>query len=236
MRGHTELADGVHQLSVQPGINCWVVVEPEGTTLIDAGLDRPGLIEKLAALGVAVTDVRRVLLTHGHPDHAGGVTRLRRAGSPARVEVGRDDLATVHGTAPQPSADPASRLGRLLDRLPHPGAWGRRIELPDATPLEDGARLDVAGGIQVLATPGHTPGHVAYHLEAHDLLIGGDAVFNVFRLRPAPPLLCWRAGLNRTAIARLAAVGAGTLALAHGRAVTDDVSGRLATLVADDRR
>jgi glyoxylase-like metal-dependent hydrolase (beta-lactamase superfamily II) len=85
----------------------------------------------------------------------------------------------------------------------------------------------------VVATPGHTAGHVAFHLTARDVIVGGDVVFNVFRLRPSPAFLCWRTAPNLASVARLAELGAGTLALAHGGPVTEDASARLAQLVAD---
>jgi glyoxylase-like metal-dependent hydrolase (beta-lactamase superfamily II) len=230
---HIELADGVHQLMVQPGINCWALVEEQGTTLIDAGLDRPGLLRELTRLGVAPGDVTRVLLTHGHPDHVGGVARLRRAGGGGEVRVGPGDHDVVVGRAPQPDADPTSRIGRLRNRLPDPPGFGPPPAVPDARPLADGEILDLAGGLEVVATPGHTPGHLAFRLSAHDLVIGGDALFNLFRLRPCPAWSCWRQPLNRDAIARLAELAPGTLALAHGRPVRGDVAGRLRQVLTD---
>jgi hypothetical protein len=55
----------------------------------------------------------------------------------------------------------------------------------------------------------------------------------VFRLRPSPAFLCWRTAPNLASVARLAELGAGTLALAHGGPVTEDASARLAQLVAN---
>lgn len=233
MRGHVELADGVHQIAVQPGINCWALVDEPGVTLVDAGLQRPGLLRALGRLGIAPTDVTRVLLTHGHPDHVGGVARLRRAGGGAEVRVGTGDREIVTAGAPQPGGDPDTRAGRLRNRLPDPPGFGPPPPVPDARALEDGEVLDVGGGLVAVATPGHTPGHLAFHLPAHDLVLGGDALFNVFRLRPAPAWSCWRVPLNRASIGRLADLAPATLALAHGRPVTGDVAGRLRQLVAD---
>lgn len=228
--GHVELADGIHQLSVQPGINCWVLVEPEGTTLVDTGVDRNGLVEGLARLGVAARDVTRVLLTHCHPDHAGGIRRLQAAGASPSVEVGDADLATVRGEAGQPPSDERTWSGRMFNRMPT-GSFAR-IAHPQARALE-GGRLEVAGGIEVVPTPGHSPGHVAYHLVEHDLVLGGDVLFNVFGLRPSWPFLCWQIPINLRSVATLADLSPGTLALAHGRPVTDDVAGRLRQVVTD---
>jgi glyoxylase-like metal-dependent hydrolase (beta-lactamase superfamily II) len=230
---HMELAAGVHQLTVQPGINCWALVEEQGTTLVDAGLHRPGLLKALTRLGVAPSDVTRVLLTHGHPDHVGGVARLRRAGGGAEVRVGEGDHDLVVGRASQPGADPDHPVGRLRNRLPDPPGFGPPPPVPDARALEDGEVLPIAGGLEVVATPGHTPGHLAFRLPAHDLVIGGDALFNYFRLRPCPAWSCWRIPLNRTSVERLAGLAPRTLALAHGRPVTGDVEGRLRQLLAE---
>jgi glyoxylase-like metal-dependent hydrolase (beta-lactamase superfamily II) len=231
VRGHVEVADGVHQLTVQAGVNVIVVRDDDGITLIDSGLDRPGLTARLARLGIAPSQVTRILLTHAHPDHAGGVAQLRRAGSSAPVAFGVGDLEVGRGSIAPP--EPELLTARLLSRVPKPGAWGRTTAVPDATALEDGQQLDIAGGLEVIATPGHTAGHVAFHLPARDLVVGGDVVFNVFRLRPSPAFLCWRTAPNLASVARLAELGAGTLALAHGAPVTEDASARLAQLLAD---
>ncbi len=230
MHGHVEVADGVHQLSVQTGVNVIVLRDEDGVTLVDTGLDRPGLTERLARLGIAPSEVTRILLTHAHPDHTGGVARLRRAGAAAPVAIGAADLEVARGSAAPP--EPEQLAARLLSRVPKPGAWGRTSPIPDATALEDGQHLDVAGGLEVIATPGHTAGHVAFHLPARDVVIGGDVVFNVFRLQPSPAFLCWRTAPNLASVARLADLRASTLVLAHGAPVTEDASGRLGELVA----
>jgi glyoxylase-like metal-dependent hydrolase (beta-lactamase superfamily II) len=230
-----ELAEGVHQLTPQPGINVWVLRGEDGVTLVDTGLAAPGLERSLRRIGVAPRDVVRVLLTHGHPDHAGGLARLRRAGGDGDVLVGAGDLATVRGDAPQPDSDPSTRLGRLMNRLPPPPGFGELESTPGASALTDGDELDLVGGIRVVATPGHSPGHVAFQLLAHHVVIGGDALFNVFRLRPAPGFLCSDIPANLRAVATLADLAPGTLALAHGSTVRGDVSGRLRQLLADAR-
>lgn len=230
MRGIVEIADGVHQLTVHAGVNVVVVRDDDGVTLVDTSLDRPGLTARLAQLGIAPREVTRILLTHAHQDHTGGVAHLRRAGCDAEVAIGADEAAIAEGRAALPPSE--HRGARLISRLPVPGAWGRTIKIPRVTPLADGQVLDVAGGLEVVATPGHTVGHVAFHLPSHDLVIGGDVVFNVFALTPSPAFLCWRTAPNLASVARLAALDTARLALAHGRPVLDDAAGELRSLVA----
>lgn len=226
-----ELAAGVHQVTVQRGVNVVVIRDDHGVTLVDTGLDRPGLTPWLAHLGIAPAEVTRVLLTHAHRDHTGGVRWLRRAGSQAGVDIGIDDAEVVRDGSPHPA--PAHSGARLLSRLRLPGAWGANPVIPDARTVTDGQLLDVAGGTEVVATPGHTVGHVAFHLLHHDVVIGGDVVFNVFDLRPSPAFLCWRQEPNLASVGRLARLAPAALALAHGRPVVADVRGRLEQLVED---
>jgi len=226
-----ELASDVHQLTVQRGVNVVVIRDDDGVTLVDTGLDRPGLTARLAHLGITPSEVTRVLLTHAHPDHTGGFARLQRAGSDPDVAVGGDDAEVVQGRVAPPL--PTHAGARLLHRLPIAGAWGATPVIPQARPLSDGQLLDIAGGIEVVATPGHTVGHVAFHLTERDVVIGGDVVFNVFALRPSPAFLCWQQEPNLASVERLARRAPAALALAHGQPVTDDVAGRLQQLVAD---
>lgn len=230
MRGVVEVADGVHQLTVHAGVNVVVVRDDDGVALVDTSLDRPGLTARLAQLGIAPSDVTRILLTHAHQDHTGGVAHLRRAGCDAEVAIGADEVDIAEGRVAFPPSE--HRGARLMSRLPVPGAWGRTITIPRVTPLADGEVLGIAGGLEVVPTPGHTVGHVAFHLPQHDLVIGGDVVFNVFTLAPSPAFLCWRTAPNLASVARLADLGADRLALAHGQPVLGDASGRLAELVA----
>lgn len=215
----TELADGVFQLTPLPYMNVTAVRGADGWTLVDAGI--AGLAQRLArqlfGLGVRRGRVERIVLTHGHFDHAGGAARLRDAFGVTEVLVGRPDLDPVRVGA-QPS-------GGIPDRLPmtHP-------PLPGAAAVSGPIDLGDGRTLVPVATPGHTAGHVSYHLPASGVVLGGDAVFNVFRLRPAPGFLCADAAVNAASVETLASLAPSTLQLAHGSPVTGDVAGRLRAL------
>jgi glyoxylase-like metal-dependent hydrolase (beta-lactamase superfamily II) len=77
--------------------------------------------------------------------------------------------------------------GRIFRRL---NSKARFEPVEVATPLADGDLLDIAGGLRVLHTPGHSPGHVSLLHEPTSVLITGDAMFNVLGLRRSPGFLC----------------------------------------------
>ena len=103
--------------------------------------------------------IEAILLTHGHFDHIGGVAGLMEEGT--RLMIHAADRAML--------SDPALNAGRIL--------LGRQITAPDATdPVRDGEELRLAGlTIQVIHTPGHTPGSVCYRI-GEDLFTG-DTMF-----------------------------------------------------------
>lgn len=76
----TRVVDGVHAVALG-GVNVFLVEEPSGLTLVDAGF--PGkaqiVLEAVRALGRAPSDVKHIVLTHAHPDHIGSLAALKRA-------------------------------------------------------------------------------------------------------------------------------------------------------------
>jgi glyoxylase-like metal-dependent hydrolase (beta-lactamase superfamily II) len=167
---------------VRDFVNGFVLRDDDGqVTLVDMGVKSSGpkVLDALAVIGSAPSDVTRLLLTHAHPDHAGGAAHVAR-------ETGRgftlhhDDAAyAIEGSSPP--RDRSFLLGRLVDRFSRPG---RDFEpVPVERELTDGEVLPVAGGLRVVHTPGHSPGHVSLLHEESRLLITGDAIFNVRGVR-----------------------------------------------------
>jgi glyoxylase-like metal-dependent hydrolase (beta-lactamase superfamily II) len=218
-----QVADGVWQVETLPYVNVWVVADDDsGVTLVDAsvaGLHRR-VVGALGRLGLDRVD--RLLLTHCHSDHAGGAAELVERFRIGDVFAGAADVPHV-ASGEMPAADPSTLGGRVFGRLA-PGV----TPVPPVRAVPD--RLDVAGGLLAVATPGHSPGHTAYHLPAHGIVIGGDAVFNVFRLRPSFRAFCSDVGRSHESMLTLADLAPRTLLLAHGTPVTDDVAGRLREL------
>jgi glyoxylase-like metal-dependent hydrolase (beta-lactamase superfamily II) len=173
----TSIAPGVQRLG-SPLVNFYAVEQDGRYTLVDAGL--PAFHDQVAA---AVGDLSRldaIVLTHAHGDHVGVAERLRsEANVPVYVHVADEELAR---TAKNPK-----REGSLLPHLRRPATWrlfahlianggARPPRIQEVTTFTDGEVLDVPGRPRVIATPGHTLGHVALHFTDHGVLFSGDEI------------------------------------------------------------
>ena len=138
--------------------NCYVVRPAGGdrAVVIDPGEEAPRLLEAIEQLGVSV---EAILLTHTHFDHVGAVAPLARAtGAPVYCpEIERPILADIMRFVPWPGFGPFESYE--ADEL-----------------VKGGERLELAGlTLDVVFTPGHSPGHVTYAVE--DALFSGDVLF-----------------------------------------------------------
>jgi hydroxyacylglutathione hydrolase len=126
--------------------------------MIDPGDEAPKLLGAVEALGVTL---EAILLTHTHFDHVGAVAPVARAtGAPVycpKLEV--------------------PVLADIMAFVPWPGFGPYESYDADET-VEGGERLQLAGfDVEVLSTPGHSPGHVTYAIEAEQALFSGDVLF-----------------------------------------------------------
>jgi glyoxylase-like metal-dependent hydrolase (beta-lactamase superfamily II) len=169
-----EIVPGLHLLAL--GIsNAYLWQDEDGVTLIDTGPagSGPAITSALSDLGLRREDVRRVVLTHFHDDHAGSAAEVRRWAG-AEVVAGAGDAPFVRGARPGPGAvlTPAEEdlFARVSAGLPPAPAC------PVDRATLDGDDVLPGGGMVVVAVPGHTPGSVAVHLPAHGVLVTGDTV------------------------------------------------------------
>jgi glyoxylase-like metal-dependent hydrolase (beta-lactamase superfamily II) len=166
------VADGVHQIS--KGVNAFIVDGDEGVVLIDTGLpSRHGAIEAgLASIGRSLGDVAAILVTHAHVDHVGGAAALR-GGTGAPVMVSAADAPAARGEVPKSPPPFAARVPflapvfRLVPSGP-PVVVDREVD--------EGVIEGLPEDLRVVATPGHTVGHVSYLLaRSGGVMFVGDA-------------------------------------------------------------
>jgi glyoxylase-like metal-dependent hydrolase (beta-lactamase superfamily II) len=166
----------------------FLIVLADGLTLIDAGF--PGTMalvdEAVRSLGRRPEEIRDILVTHCHPDHAGGLAEVKQAtGAEAWMHPADAELVRV-GTAFRPWKTAPGLRNRIFARLViqrSPNSFEPVVVEREALP---GETIGVAGGIATLGTPGHTAGHLAFLWPGDaGVLFVGDAANHRRRLEPA---------------------------------------------------
>ena len=182
-----------------------------GLLLVDAGPDFEGswqaAVDQAATHGFTPADVRTVLVTHAHIDHAGLAHRWALAG--ARIVAGAADLPALTHEGPRGESTREARRDELLrhgcppdvlmaTRSPRPSASAERAERPEmrwtAPPtaaveaVDDGETFTLDGGatLRAVAAPGHTPGNLVAFVAATGDLYSGDTLLP--RTIPTPGL------------------------------------------------
>jgi glyoxylase-like metal-dependent hydrolase (beta-lactamase superfamily II) len=197
-------------------MNCYLVAEDDGLTLVDSTMSSPAadVARMLAERGV---ELRRVALTHAHGDHVGGVAGVRDRFPGIEVSIGERDARLLAGDR---SLDPGG------PQTPIRGYFVNVAWKPDRL-LRPGDRV---GSLEVVAAPGHTPGHVAF-LDVRDRSLlagdafqtrGGMAVSGVVRpLFPFPALATWNKPTALETAEALRDLRPSWLAVGHGNALED---------------
>lgn len=216
-----ELAPGVYRFPLLGDfINAFAFVEPDASvTLVDCGLRQapPKIVRALAAIGKHPRDVQRILLTHAHNDHAGGARAMVEQSAADGVHAHASD-ADYLTSGQAPPRDTTTTSGRIFGRSP----GGGFDPVPVVGTLDDGQQVDVAGGLRVHHTPGHTPGHVSLLHEPTATLITGDAIFNMASRRTWPmAAFCTSFAQNQRSAAILADLDYQVAAFTHGPELRD---------------
>jgi glyoxylase-like metal-dependent hydrolase (beta-lactamase superfamily II) len=228
------VANGVHVLPIPRGsprepesfLNLTLIIdEDNGHTLVDAGL--PDLTDAISAAlaeaGIVVRDLRRIIFTHQDVDHIGSGAALARQ-SGAQVMAHSADAPYIDG-----SLRPLKPSPEMLEQRPHMREVLERLEPVGVDEqVENDSHLELAGGTQVIFTPGHTPGHISLYLERSKVLIAGDALTAQGGYLNSPnPSLTLDIHTAIRSIRRLVDLDIDTIICYHGGVVSEDANGQL---------
>ena len=195
-------------------VNAYLVAEDDGLTLVDTMLPRSGKAILRAADGLGAPIVR-IALTHAHGDHIGALDELAAALPGVEVLISTRDARLLHKDKSLDPDEPQSKL-----RGGYPGA--------KTHPTRTLAAGDMVGSLEVVAAPGHTPGHVAFLDRRDGTLLCGDAyttlggVATTSKVRlpfPLASMSTWDGPTELESARALRALEPAALAPGHGRVV-----------------
>lgn len=211
-----QVSDNIFQLTRLGVFNAFLVKEDDGLTAVDTGLSgsASGILKAAADLNQSI---RRIVLTHVHGDHAGSLEALLTALSRADLLLTERSAAFLAGDMVLRADEPQSKLR---------GSY-MQLDVQPAALVEPG---ECVGSLQVVATPGHTPDHVAYLDTRDGTLIAGDAlqtqggtaVSGKLRWRfPFPALATWHKPTAIESAKKMLALKPNSIAVGHGKPLTN---------------
>ena len=217
-------------------VNAYLLRTMDGLVLIDAGWPNKtdALFKAVSDSGQDPKDIRHLVLTHGHIDHAGsGAEVIQRTGArsyahPADLDLITEGKAGHPGTSLTPGFIPM--LVNLL--FIKPGGTTYKGFGVDQT-LQDGEKLPMAPEVEVIHSPGHSAGHIALLLRHEGILIAGDICSNVMGLGYS--VLNEDRALARESILRVAEYSFERAVFGHGNSVDKRANEMLKERFSDTR-
>lgn len=200
-----ELMKGVHVIETYA--NTALLVD-DRLILVDTSSesDAKGILKYLDQVRVKPKDLATIFITHVHPDHVGGLARIKRD-SPAKVAASKVEATYI--------------AKKSVYDGPPGAASQKQPPTPVDAPLDDGQVYD---GLKVIYTPGHTRGSISLLDEAHALLFVGDAANNEEGLRPMDDAYNVDPKQHRESIKKLASFSFENAIFGHGKPIQGGAS------------
>lgn len=218
IRSTSEIIPDVYQLTFR-GANVILIVEEE-LTLIDTGLrgSSPQIITFIHSLGRSPEEIGLIILTHNHLDHMGGLAELKQL-TPAKVAIHKEDIS--HTEVEQKL--PLSSTFRSVFSIKYSD-----VDIQ----LAGGEVLKPLGGLEVIHTPGHTPGSISLFCQQNKLLIAGDALRKRRKtLRLPPKMASTDLAQAIDSIERMAQLDFDIICFGHGLPLIEDIHTKLLDLI-----
>lgn len=207
-----EISANVHCLDLGSA-NCYLCLEESGLTLIDTGMpnQKDNIFNYLVRIGHSPAGLRRILITHADIDHAGSLAEIQAATGVPVYAAAETAAYLARGQGPPHLPRPVQFLAnRFVRYTPVPAGM--------ITLVTDGTVLPILDGLEVLATPGHTPDHHSFYSRAHGVLFAGDALnTRPGRVQLTPKAITADMAAARQSALRLLRLAPAVFACGHGQ-------------------
>lgn len=231
------IAEGLYCLSQKKGgrVHAFLLDDGSGLTLIDTLFDDDGarVVSAIGEIGRKITDLKNIIATHAHRSHIGGLAALKKlSGAKVWAHEWESDIIAGNREAQRVSPVPKRPLRVYYIQL------GLALGVDGHKPCEVDSFLregDSVGPLQVIHTPGHSPGHMGFYWPERSALFAGDA------LATWPYLSLGWDGLNlnlkqhRQSLLKIDDLRAEVIAVGHGEPAQGDQIDKLRTMIRSAR-
>jgi len=225
-----QIAPGIYSMGQDKGgrVHAYLLDDGQGLTLIDTLYDDDGnvVLAEIAQMGRTPADLKQIILTHAHKSHVGGVAALKKA-SGATVSSHPWEMDIIAGRR---KATPVSKIPRKPLAVVHL-QLGLALGLGKHVPCEVDRKLksgDRVGPLEVVGTPGHTPGCLSFWWPERRALFVGDVIATWPELAPGWPGLTLDNPQNLRSVQQLTDFGnADILGVGHGEPIAADAAARV---------
>jgi glyoxylase-like metal-dependent hydrolase (beta-lactamase superfamily II) len=214
----------ISNIHVIPNVqaNSYLILEPDGLTIIDTGMpfSEKQSLKYIVSLGCSTNEIKRILITHADLDHYGCLAALKEA-SGARTYASQPEAeAMARGGSSRPVNRDIGRFQSFVIRLM--GKYLKPTPIQVDEVLTEGQILPVLGGLQVVETPGHSPGHLSFYAPSVHVLFCGDSMkSNDKGLRASRSRNNWDQTLAEVSVRKQAALGAQIVCPGHGPVIKE---------------
>ena len=225
-----EIAPGVYSMGQQEGgrVHAFLLDNGNDLTLIDTMYHDDGkiVLDEIARIGRTPSQLKHIILTHAHKSHLGGLASLKKA-SGATVSAHEWEVDIIAGRRTATRVSPIPRRPLQVYGL----QLGLALGLGRHVPCEVDHRLkagDHIGPLQVIATPGHTPGCLSFWWAERRALFAGDVIATWPEFAPGWPGLTLDNDENLRSAHQFTDFGnAEVLAVGHGEPIARDAAREL---------
>jgi glyoxylase-like metal-dependent hydrolase (beta-lactamase superfamily II) len=216
-----EIIDNVY---VVPGVvaNPYILVDADGLTIIDTGIpnSEKKILDYVTSLGKSAGEVKRIILTHSDFDHVGALSALQKATGARTYASMIEADAIAMGKPSRQIKSSGFSMRRFLLKLMRLFMHSTRFRVDEI--LRDGQVLPVLGGLQVVDTSGHTPGHISLYAPAAGILFCGDSMVTDEKgIHGSRSQFTWDQAIAKDAVRKQAALGARIVCSGHGPVIMD---------------
>lgn len=220
----TEITHGVYAIGGLKSGRAYLVEDKAGLTLVDTSTlsASEAILSAIAELRRQPEDLHTIVATHYHHDHVGNApTLVERTG--AALCAHEADVEYIEGRTPWLMPRMPVVGGAMAKRAPEQSSIATKVDRV----LRDGDVIDAAGGLRVVHSPGHTPGHISLYSAERSTLFAGDAFFNALGLHPPMAAVSHDMEQAKASIRRLSELSFEYALPGHGQPVLSRASEKL---------